>query len=96
MTLKVHIIMHHYKEYFDLTQKTFRHTNGEFVEASHYTLKNEDRTHGFRVKRAIGTPVHMEKSLKSLVWHNSKRAGLTPPSEFRMRKSSYSPLNVSF
>ena len=63
-------------------------TNGEFVESSHYSFKKEERTHGFKVKRAIGTPKHLEKSLKSLIWHNSKRAGFTPPSKLQLRKFS--------
>ena len=79
MNLKVCIIVDHYKEYFNLTGKTLRHTNGEFVESSHYSIKNEDRTHGFKVKRAIGTPLHKEKALKSIIWHNSKRAGFILP-----------------
>ena len=37
-TLKIHIILHHYKEYFDLAGKTLRHTNGEFVESAHYLV----------------------------------------------------------
>ena len=76
MTLKVHIIFHHYKEYFDLSGKTLRHTNGEFVESSHYSIKNEDRTHGFKVKRVIGTPIHREKVLKFIIWHDSKSTGV--------------------
>ena len=67
---------------------TMRFTNGEFVESSHYSRKKEKRTHGFKVKRAFGTPKHMEKSLKSLIWHNSKRAGFTPPSKLQLRTNS--------
>ena len=88
MTLKVHIILHHYNDYFDWTGRTMRLTNGEFVESSHYSIKKEERTHGFKVKRAFGTPKHLEKSLKSLIWHNSKRAGFTPPSKLQLRKNS--------
>ena len=76
VTLKVHIILHHYKDYFDMTQKSMRFTNGEFVESTHYSIKNEERTHNFKVKRMMGTPVHLEKSKKSLVWHNSRRLGI--------------------
>ena len=35
---------------FDIAKKTMRHTNGEFVESCHYTLKNEDNMHNFKVK----------------------------------------------
>ena len=74
--------------------KTHAIMNGEFVESSHYSFKKEERTHGFKVKRAIGTPKHLEKSLKSLVWHNSKRAGFTPPSKLQLRK--YSPYSSPY
>ena len=40
MTLKVHVIIHHYRWYFIKTGKKFKDTNGEFVETVHYTLKN--------------------------------------------------------
>ena len=49
----------------------------------------------FKVKRALGTPLHREKALKSIIWHNSKRAGYPPPSQFKLR-NNYSPLNISF
>ena len=88
MSLKVHIIIHHYRDYFEWTGKNFRYTNGEFVEASHYSIKNEDKTHNFKVTRGIGTPIHREKLLKSMIWHNSKRTGLTPPGKFTLRNSN--------
>ena len=94
MTLKVHIILHHYKDYFDMTQKSMRFTNGEFVESTHYSIKNEERTHNFKVKRMMGTPIHLEKSKKSLVWHNSRRLGMTPPEKLRLRRSVHSPINI--
>ena len=88
MTLKVHIIFHHYEDYFDWTGVTLRYTNGEFVESSHSSIKKEERCHGFKVVRKMGTPVHKQKALQSLIWHNSKRAGFTPSSKFRLRISS--------
>ena len=94
MTLKVHIILHHYKDNFDMTQKSMRFTNGEFVESTHYSIKNEERTHNFKVKRMMGTPIHLEKSKKSLVWHNSRRLGMTPPEKLRLRRSVHSPINI--
>ena len=85
MSLKTHIIYHHYEDYFSWTGKTLRYTNGEFVEATHYTFKRDDQTHKFKVVRKIGTPTHKELSLKSLVWHNSRRAGYIPSEKFRIR-----------
>ena len=56
MTLKVQIILH-----FDMTQKSMRFTNGEFVESTHYSIKTEERVYNFIFKRLMGTPVHLEK-----------------------------------
>ena len=39
MTLKNHIIIHHYKFYFETKGKNLKDTNGEFGESLHYTLK---------------------------------------------------------
>ena len=93
MTMKVHIILHHYQDYFDWTGKTMRFTNGEFVESTHYSIKNEEKTHNFKVKRLMGTPKHLEKSMKSLVWHNSRRVGMTSPEKLKLRRSVHSPMN---
>ena len=82
MSLKTHIIFHHYEDYFTWTGKNFRYTNGEFVKASHYSFKRADDLHNFKVVRKMGTLKHKELSLKSLVWHNSKRIGYTPSESF--------------
>ena len=39
----------------------------------------------FIEKKDFGTPVHKKMALKSLVRHNSKRAGFVSPSDFRLR-----------
>ena len=85
MTLKTHVIFDHYGDYFQWTKKTFRHTSGEFVEATHATFKKEERLHGFKVIRKIGTPDHREKALKSLIWHNCRRAGHIKAGKFKLR-----------
>ena len=41
MTLKVHIVLHHYQYYFETTGETFKETNGEFTETAHSTLRKE-------------------------------------------------------
>jgi hypothetical protein len=88
MTLKIHVILDDYKDYFDWTNKTFRYTNGEFVESSHSSLKIEEQNHGFRVCRKLESDIHQQKSWQSLVWHNSKRAGFSPASNFRIKKAN--------
>ena len=83
MTLKIHVIYHHYQHYFDITQQSMRFT----------TFKVSERTHGFRVNRMLGTPGHKEKALKSIMYHNVLKAGFTPPGKFTFRKST--PRNMS-
>ena len=69
-------------------KKFLNQTNGEFTETTHSTFKISERQHNFHVNRMLGTPVHKEKAMKSIVWHNTRKAGFTPPSMFKMRKSS--------
>ena len=88
MTLKIHVIYHHYRDYFDWTGKTLKYNNGEFCESTHSTLRKEEGVSNFKVTKAIGTPIHQQKSLQSLVWHNSKKAGQTPSCQMRLRFSS--------
>ena len=47
MTLKIHIIIHHYPFYFSQMGKNFRETNGEFGETCHSTLKKFEKMKGF-------------------------------------------------
>ena len=57
-------------------------TNGEFTETTHSTFKISEGQHNFHVNRMLGTPVHREKAMTSIVWHNIRKAG------FKLRKSS--------
>ena len=63
-------------------------TNGEFTETTHSTFKISERQHNFYVNRMLGTPVHREKAMKSIVWHHTQKAGFTDPSMFKLRKRS--------
>ena len=62
MTLKVHVILDHYMWYFKEMRKNFHETNGEFVEAVHYSLDGHEDKHKFKVTRNIGTdePYHFQ------------------------------------
>ena len=75
MTLKTHVILHHYGFYFSITGKTLKDTNGEYVEALHNTLRIHEDVHGYKVVRKIGTPGHVQKSQKSLSHLNVRMAG---------------------
>ena len=59
MPLKVHVLVHHLSEYFALTGKTMRYTNGEFVETLHSTLRKFEEVHGKKIVRKMGTPIHV-------------------------------------
>ena len=70
MTLKVHIIIHHYFDYFELTGQNMRSTNGEFVESTHSALRIHEEKHNYKVVRKLGGEDHIGKSIKSLVTFN--------------------------
>ena len=96
MTLKTHINYHHLGDNFDWTGKTLKYVNGEAVESAHSTIRIEEESHGFKVKRNLGSPIHLEKDLKSHIWHNSKRVGFHKAASFRLRReSTSSPPSVS-
>ena len=91
MTLKTHIIIHHYLYFFQTTRKTMRLTNGEFHESCHSSLRMSEERSNFKVKRKLGTPIHQYKSCQSLVFYNSKRAGRITPLRLRRASSPHSP-----
>ena len=88
-TLKIHVILDHYSFYFKKTKKTLRHTNDEFPESAHSTLRKSEETHGFKIVRTIGSPIHQQASLNSITFINSKNIGYVAP--IKMRKSSPRP-----
>ena len=94
MTLKVHVVIDHYKFYFESTGKTLRETNGEFTETCHHTLRKSEECHGQKIVRKIATPIHQYQSLKSITNHNSKKIGSPLPAIQRVKKTtpSTSPL----
>ena len=88
MTLKIHVIIHHIDQYFQLTNTTMRDTNGEFVENLHSSLRTHEENHGYKVVRRLGTPSHLKLAHESLVTFNSLKAGHSPAHELMIRKSS--------
>ena len=88
MTLKTHVILDHFEWYFKNAGTNFRITNGEFLEAVHYSLKRHEVEHGYVVKKKQGTPTHLLKSLQSISSYNSTRTGATPPQDFTLRKNN--------
>ena len=56
MTLKIHVIVDHYSDYFKETGKNFRLTNGEHHEAIHHTVKEFESKKNLHMKKKIGKP----------------------------------------
>ena len=51
MTLKVLVILHHFSQYFELTNTTMRDTNVEYVETLQSSLHIHEENHGYKVVR---------------------------------------------
>ena len=63
MTLKTHIIVHHFDDYFSSTGETMRTKSAEFTESGHSKLRIFEQKHNFVVKKKLGTPIHQKKNL---------------------------------
>ena len=81
-------IKEHYSYYFTNTGKTFKDTNGEFVESLHNSLRLHEESHRMKVVRKLGTPGHMKISQASLAPFNVKKAGFSPAQSFSLRQKS--------
>ena len=91
MTLKIHIIYHHLEDYFDWTCQSLKYLKGKAVETCHSTIRIAEEVHQFKVKKNLGSPIHIKKALKSNIWHNSRKAGFLKPNKFQLRSPSCSP-----
>jgi len=89
MTLKIHVIFHHLEDYFDWTGKSLKYLNGEAVETCHSTLRISEEVHGFKVKKNLGSPLHLKKALTSHIWHNSRKAGFIKPNKLKLRRPNF-------
>ena len=87
MTLKVHVIIDHYIWYFKEMNKNFYETNGEYVEAVHYSLDGHEKTRNLKVKRNLGSDEHLKRALKSHISFNSLKIG-SPNRIMTIRKNS--------
>ena len=75
MTLKIHIIIDHYEDFFRMTGKTMKNINGEHHEAIHHLIKDFERKRGFYMRKNLGGLIHMQKSLQSISTFNCLRLG---------------------
>ena len=55
--------------------KNSHDTNGEFVEAVHYSFDGHEDKRKFKVTRNIGTDEHLKKAIQSQTTFNSLRVG---------------------
>ena len=54
---------------FNNSKKYYKH-----IEIKHSKLRMAEETHGFKVKRNLATPIHLDKALRSIVFDNSKHS----------------------
>ena len=95
MTLKVHVIIHHYAYYFKIMGKNVKDTNGEFTETLHSTLKKHEVRKGFTVKKKLGTHTHLVKAIQSITSFNSIGIGFTPSKDMTLRRKRSSSSSSS-
>ena len=55
--------------------KNFHDTNGEYVEAVHYSLDGHEESRKYKVKRILGSDEHLKRALKSHISFNSMKVG---------------------
>ena len=66
-----HVIIDHYLWYFREMGTNFHYTNGEYVEALHYSLDGFEEMKKLKVKRKLGTDGYLKKALTSHISYNS-------------------------
>ena len=74
-------LLDHFEFFFKETGLTMRHTNGEFTESLHSTLKKHEEIHNFKMVKNLGTPVHQSKSMTNFLFFNARRIGIFTKSE---------------
>ena len=94
MTLKVHVILDHYMWYFKEMGTNFHDTNGDYVEAVHYSLEGHENKRKYMVSRKIGTDEHLRKAISSHTSFNSLRVGSPLRIMSIRKKQSNSPLAI--
>ena len=67
--------------------KNFHETNGEYVEAVHYSLDGHEDKRKFKVTRNIGTDERLRKAIQSHTSFNSKRV-VSPNRIMTLKKKS--------
>ena len=74
MTLKIHIILHHYVDHFTVTGETLLKYTDESVEAMHSQIRQFEESHHYTNHR-YGSSSHAKSQHKSTVHINSLNIG---------------------
>ena len=75
MPLKVHIIVDHLSDYFELEGSTLRHTNDQFIEACHAKVKKFFENHPNYNHKDKSSEKYGEAILAAIVQFNSNNLG---------------------
>ena len=70
MPLKMHIIVHHYRDYFEQSGKTLLKYTDEFTESMHSQLRQFEESHHYKNLK-FECESHAEAQNKSIVHINS-------------------------
>ena len=70
MPLKMHIIVHHYRDYFEQSGETLLKYTDEFTESMHSQLRQFEESHHYK-KLKFECESHAEAQNKSIVHINS-------------------------
>ena len=74
MPLKIHIIIHHYLDHFELTGETLLAYTDEFTESMHSQLRQFEESHHYKNLK-FGSDSHARSQHKSIVHINSNNIG---------------------
>ena len=74
MPLKIHIIIHHYLDHFELTGETLLAYTDEFTESMHSQLRQFEESHHY-MNSKFGSDSHARSQHKSIVHINSNNIG---------------------
>ena len=67
MTLKIHVIYHHFEDYFELREETLQTKTTACTESTYSKLQVYEEVNGYRVVKHLGTNHHVKKSINSIV-----------------------------
>ena len=79
MTPKVHDIVHHIPQYFEMTATTLRNTSEAYIETLHQSLARSELRHGCKTRSDYGSNQHVKNILYSTCVFAFNRLGFVEP-----------------